>query len=96
MILMLILNREVWRNQIKSKSLKKFIPKFYSKISYKVWMLPSPIPHQNLIKDKAEGVYFSFHAVQCVEAAIIYDLAVVLLKLNDIDINQNQTCSLSE
>ena len=28
-------------NQIKSKSLKKFIPKFYSKISYKIWILPS-------------------------------------------------------
>ena len=27
-------------NQIKSKSLKKFIPKFYSKISYKIWILP--------------------------------------------------------
>lgn len=26
-------------NQIKSKSLKKFILKFYFKISYKVWIL---------------------------------------------------------
>ena len=57
-------------NQIKSKSLKKFILKFYFKISYKVWILhftPSNIKMVYFWKSKKLGCLFLYYF--CISAS---------------------------